>query len=428
MARMSISRTGLELIESFEGFRARAARLPDGTYTIGFGHTQFARDGIVIDRLEAEDQLRWDLRPVEDVVRQNVHAPISQNQFDALVSLAFNIGTEHFLNSEVLAHFNAGEPIAAATAMGAWRCAVLNGTTTIVDALVRRRAAEAALFLEPDGNRPPAPTPVVVPTNDNQARRVRPTDRVVRTDGNGTILAAFPEPEDTVPPPARPAPTQAEATQPVPTRSVALPRKPEADFDDEAASPDADLARETGDAALPEAANDAATLAPEPSEPLVGTAAVRARLNQTLQAFPASDELNFETIDQTAPVQRPVAPANGFAPLPSLPANDQPFGRRKAPLEPIPPRVTTQSDTSVSGDAEDGAPPLARTVNQVLTGIGGMAMVLGLWRSATEGLLNRPADAPTLTAMESTPLLAAAIGFVLLVVGLIGLAGENKGD
>lgn len=174
MARLEISRNGLELIESFEGFRARAIRLNDGNYTIGFGHKATAREGMVVNREQAEELLRWDIGPIEDFIRQNSLTPLSQNQFDAIVSFVFNIGLEDFKNSDVLRHLNRGEPVAAAIAMAAWRNAHLNGQNIVVDALVRRRALEASMFLDTTGPRPAAPTPVIKPLLDYRASLLAP--------------------------------------------------------------------------------------------------------------------------------------------------------------------------------------------------------------------------------------------------------------
>lgn len=174
MSRLTISRAALDLIESFEGFRARSAQLAHGGYTIGFGHSATARSGMQITREQAEELLRWDLRPIEDLVRQSCHAPLTQNQFDALVSFAFNIGAENFSQSDVLRHINQGEPVAAAVAMNAWRRANLNGKIIIVDALVRRRAAEINLFFETAGARPAAPTSVIIPKLDYSAALLAP--------------------------------------------------------------------------------------------------------------------------------------------------------------------------------------------------------------------------------------------------------------
>lgn len=186
MSRLTASRAALDLIESFEGFRARAARLPSGRYTIGFGHVATAREGASVTRDQAEHLLLWDLRPVEDAIRRGVHAPLTQGQFDALVSFVFNIGIDNFLASGVLRHINAGEPVAAALAMGLWRRGLVAGRLIVVDALVRRRAAEAALFLEPSDMRPAAPSPVLEPHPEPVAARAAndagPSDPPVSVD------------------------------------------------------------------------------------------------------------------------------------------------------------------------------------------------------------------------------------------------------
>jgi lysozyme len=165
-ASLRTSRAGLDLIKSFEGFRASAARLPDGRWTIGYGHVRSAREGLTIVERDAEDLLRYDLQPVEQAIRDWTLAPLTQNQFDALASLVFNISPGQFRDSEVLRRLNAGEYLVAAACFDAWRKARVNGRLIVVDALVRRRAAEKALFLEPAEGRAAAATPLVTPELD----------------------------------------------------------------------------------------------------------------------------------------------------------------------------------------------------------------------------------------------------------------------
>ncbi len=174
MSKLQVSRKGIDLIQSFEGFRAKAAKLRDGGFTVGFGHKTTAREGMVVNREQAEELLRWDIAPIEDAIRQNVFAPMNQNQFDALASFVFNIGIEDFKKSEVLKHLNQGENISAALELGAWRRAQINGQQIVIDALVRRRAQEAALFLETIGPRPAAPSPIVRPMLDYGASLLVP--------------------------------------------------------------------------------------------------------------------------------------------------------------------------------------------------------------------------------------------------------------
>lgn len=165
--RMRTSTTGLELIKGFEGFRARSTQLPNGIWTIGYGHTKAAKAGLRITPADGEAVLReYDLPRFEKAISNLVMAPLNQNEFDALVSFVFNIGGRAFAESRVLTLLNAGEPLAAADAMSAWRKAFLNGNLTVVDALVRRRAAEVALFLNSPSGNPSASSARVRPILD----------------------------------------------------------------------------------------------------------------------------------------------------------------------------------------------------------------------------------------------------------------------
>jgi lysozyme len=173
--RMRISAAGLELIKTFEGLRETAVRLPDGRWTIGYGHVRTAREGLTITGKDAQDLLVHDLRPIESAVSSLIYAPLLQSQFDALVSFAFNISLGQFRESEVVRHLNAGDYLAAASGFDLWRKARINGRVMVVDALVRRRAAEKSMFLEHPSGPSPAPTPMVIPeldfNSDAPARR-----------------------------------------------------------------------------------------------------------------------------------------------------------------------------------------------------------------------------------------------------------------
>jgi lysozyme len=194
--------------------------LPGAGFLIGHGHHEDAARAEAISAEEAADLLRADLAPIERAVAAALFAPVSGNQFDALVSFAFSIGIEEFLASETRRLLNAGEPLAAAQAMGAWRC---SGQTQI-DALVRRRAAEQAMFLALD---PPVAAPSVLlrPTRSSEKGALQRAeaprsglgpevqDRLKkifasRPETAGALLAPPPEPPDEAPstPPPRPSP------------------------------------------------------------------------------------------------------------------------------------------------------------------------------------------------------------------------------
>ncbi|HVY35076.1 MAG TPA: glycoside hydrolase family protein [Caulobacteraceae bacterium] len=165
-ARHKVSSAALELIMRFEGYRRRAARLADGRWTIGYGHTLTAREGAEVSLDDAAALLLYDVRPVADAVNELTYTPLTQNQFDALVAFAFNVGIDNFRRSSVLRRVNEGAMIQAACALEMWRKADFEGERIVVDALVRRRAAEKTLFLTPSDGWIPAPSPILHPRVD----------------------------------------------------------------------------------------------------------------------------------------------------------------------------------------------------------------------------------------------------------------------
>jgi lysozyme len=166
---MNISREGLALLKRLEGFRARAVKLPDGRYLIGHGHTRYAKPGVTITPEDGELLLRHDLLPIVSYLNNALFAPLSQDQFDALCCFAFNIGLYNFRTSNVLARINTGETLAAATEMERWRYADVDGRAMVVDALVRRRAIERALFLRTPHQIRPATTALLQPVRPDPA-------------------------------------------------------------------------------------------------------------------------------------------------------------------------------------------------------------------------------------------------------------------
>ncbi|MEI9904960.1 MAG: lysozyme [Asticcacaulis sp.] len=78
-ARQKVSRAGVELIKSFEGLRSVAARLPDGRWTLGYGHTFSAREGARVTQEDADALLRFDLLPIVDTINNLILVPINQN-------------------------------------------------------------------------------------------------------------------------------------------------------------------------------------------------------------------------------------------------------------------------------------------------------------------------------------------------------------
>ena len=182
--RLAVSRSAVELIKSFEGFRPKAAQLDDGRWTIGYGHTLTAREGAEISEKDAEALLLYDLIQPAHAVNEHVFTPLNQNEFDALVSFVFNIGVRAFRGSPTLRRLNEGRPLEAALAMELWRKADFDGERIVIDALVRRRAAEKALFLKPPDGWTPAPTALLSPKLDYDAVGLVPLNSPVSTRAN----------------------------------------------------------------------------------------------------------------------------------------------------------------------------------------------------------------------------------------------------
>jgi lysozyme len=140
-----IGTAGIELIKSFEGLRLEAYKCPANVWTIGYGHTSGVFEGMEIFESTAEVMLKEDLKNVQRNIMRAVKVPLSQYQFDALCSFAFNVGIGAFLNSTMLAMINVNELEAAADEFPKWKYA----GGSISNGLIRRREAERGLFLSP---------------------------------------------------------------------------------------------------------------------------------------------------------------------------------------------------------------------------------------------------------------------------------------
>jgi lysozyme len=139
---MKTGQAGLHLIKTFEGLKLSAYLCPAGVWTIGYGTTKGVKPGQAITAAKAEELLAADLRKFEDTVNTAVAVPITQGQFDALVSLAYNIGSGAFRASTLLRLLNAGDYAGAAKQFDRWNKA----GKKVLAGLTRRRAAERQLF------------------------------------------------------------------------------------------------------------------------------------------------------------------------------------------------------------------------------------------------------------------------------------------
>ncbi len=145
---MNISKNGIELIKRFEGLELKAYPDSVGVWTIGYGWTQAVdgkkiAPGMKIDQATADRLLKCGVVQYEQGVNQLVKVRITQGQFDALVSFAYNLGLRSLSTSTLLRKLNNGDTQGAADEFGRW----VNAGGKRLDGLVTRRAAERRMFL-----------------------------------------------------------------------------------------------------------------------------------------------------------------------------------------------------------------------------------------------------------------------------------------
>lgn len=141
---MRTSQRGLSLIKSFEGLRLQAYQDSVGVWTIGYGTTRGVKAGMAITKEQAERMLMDDVQRFEPEIERLVTLPLSQNQWDALISFTYNLGAANLESSTLLRKLNAGDYTGAAEQFPCWNKA----GGRVLPGLVRRRAAEQALFME----------------------------------------------------------------------------------------------------------------------------------------------------------------------------------------------------------------------------------------------------------------------------------------
>ena len=285
--RYQVSRTAIDLIKRFEGYRRKSAQLADGRWTIGYGHTLTARDGAEVSEQDAEALLLYDLIAVAHSVNEWTYTPLTQNQFDSLCAFAFNIGADNFRRSSVLRRVNEGQLLQAACAMELWRKADFEGERIVIDALVRRRSAEKTLFLTPTHGWVPAPSPILRPNVDMDAAgmvpRETPTALKAPMDGPRAIVERE---TDVVAPHASPllpveavAPVTVLTPEPAPLIVPVVPEEEEAPSPTQAAAANvtsrlSSIFRETtAEQPAPQAAFEPAPLAEAVPEPEAATPA-----------------------------------------------------------------------------------------------------------------------------------------------------------
>lgn len=144
---MKISKKGIDLLKHFESYEMRAYKCPAGVWTIGWGFTRIngvkVKEGDIMPLEVANIELEKQLRTYENVVKEVIKLDyINQNQYDALVSLCYNIGGSSFRKSDIVKLVNNRNFIGACRIFNLWSSAAKKRSK----GLLRRRMSERNLF------------------------------------------------------------------------------------------------------------------------------------------------------------------------------------------------------------------------------------------------------------------------------------------
>jgi GH24 family phage-related lysozyme (muramidase) len=209
---MKTSYKGIALIKEFEGLKLDAYQCSAGVWTIGFGTTKYpngekVKNGDKLSGLkQANDYLHHDLIQYEQAVDRLVQVPLTQNQYDALVSFVYNLGAGSLAKSTLLKKLNAGDYAGASKEFKKWIYATdpKTGKRIKLTGLIARRKREAELFMsnnnpttfrrihEPDPNNTPIPVATLpLPTAQQQGYepQVKQSNPTVVTVGAGSAIA-----------------------------------------------------------------------------------------------------------------------------------------------------------------------------------------------------------------------------------------------
>lgn len=137
------TKAAIDLITEFEGVRLEAYKDGGGVLTIGYGHTGAeVASGLTWTLEDAQRALQEDVMWASEAVNRLVLPSLHQNQFDALVSLVFNIGSRNFEHSTLRYYLNEKQWLSAGAQFTKW---IYSGGK-IVPGLSKRRLAEQTLF------------------------------------------------------------------------------------------------------------------------------------------------------------------------------------------------------------------------------------------------------------------------------------------
>ncbi|MCI7117793.1 MAG: lysozyme [Sutterella wadsworthensis] len=137
--------SAMDFVEAWEGCRLTAYKCPAGIWTIGVGHTRDVTEHDEITYEQSRDLLRRDLELVKHDLSRFVNVTVTEGQFIALISLAFNVGVSYVVHQcpKLMRALNAGDIEAAAHEL----LDIDKANGVRLPGLTRRRQSEARLFL-----------------------------------------------------------------------------------------------------------------------------------------------------------------------------------------------------------------------------------------------------------------------------------------
>ncbi|KAA6402535.1 MAG: putative lysozyme [Streblomastix strix] len=147
ISKLKPSQNIVDFVKGFEGLNLTAYTCPAGIWTIGYGHTKNVKKGDQITLQQANQFLTEDLTDSGKQMVKIVKVPMTQNQYDSLVSFTFNLGIGNLQSSTLLRKLNAGDDKGASEEFLKWNHARVGGVLKVLDGLTKRRKAEKDLFL-----------------------------------------------------------------------------------------------------------------------------------------------------------------------------------------------------------------------------------------------------------------------------------------
>lgn len=143
------SMNAIDLIKKYEGFRPQSYQDSVGVWTIGYGTTRIngepVKAGMTITEDQAIQYVQLEVNKLWSQIEQVVKVPINDNQMNALVDFAYNLGFNALKTSTLMRYINQSKFEQAASEFGKW----VYAGGKVLPGLVKRREAEKQLFIEP---------------------------------------------------------------------------------------------------------------------------------------------------------------------------------------------------------------------------------------------------------------------------------------